>query len=132
MVVVEEIGDVAMTFTESGTWCAATDEKTRFRNVFRWSRGGKRNLRLEHLRFGEHRPVYLFDLALAAEQQWRSVSPHVCGEDRYTAEMLIGDDRITLRWSVTGPRKMELIEYTYQTSVSPEVLPEGVPPTTLG
>ncbi len=83
------------------------------------ARGGKANgwtgtgSGLEHLRFGEDHPVYLFDLALAGEREWRSVSPHLCREDCYSAVLIVGDDNIVLRWSVNGPRKQETIEYVY-------------------
>ena len=70
-------------------------------------------MRLEHLRFGEDHPVYLFDLGPAGEREWRSVSPHLCGEDCYAAVLTVRDDGIVLRWSVDGPRKQEAIEYTY-------------------
>jgi hypothetical protein len=57
--------------------------------------------------------VYLFDLAPAGQGVWQSVAPHACGEDCYAAELRVHDQRLTMRWSVTGPRKQEEIEYTY-------------------
>jgi hypothetical protein len=111
-VVVEQAGGGAITFTESGTWTVQDGREIRFHNVFRWSKVEDR-LRLEHLRFGVDQPVYLFDLAPAGDRVWRSVSPHLCREDCYTADMRILDHCIILRWSVTGPRKQEVIEYTY-------------------
>ena len=70
---------------------------------------GGDTLRLEHLRFGEDRPVYLFDLAPAGDRGWRSVSPHLCSEDCYAAVLLVRDNGILLRWSIDGPRKKETI-----------------------
>jgi hypothetical protein len=99
-------------FTEAGLWRPEGGRELRFRNVFRWSAVGEA-LRLEHLRFGVARPVFLFDLAVVAEGRWRSVSPHLCSEDCYAADMHVHGDRITVEWSVTGPRKQELTAYTY-------------------
>src|SRR5262245_24697285 len=75
-VVVQLAGDKAITFTESGSWQPEGGRELRFRNVYRWTLVGDL-LRLEHLRFGEDRPVYLFDLEPAGERQWRSVAPHL-------------------------------------------------------
>ena len=111
-VVVRSAGDDAITYTESGSWRPERGRGLRFRNVFRWSKA-EDGLRLEHLRFGEGHPVYLFDLAPAEDGQWRSVSPHVCSEDCYAATLLVLDDRVVLRWSIDGPRKQEQVEYTY-------------------
>lgn len=113
-VVVEPAGDGAITFTESGVWRPVGRRDIRFSNVFRWSQVGNR-LRLEHLRFGVDRPVYLFDLAPAGDREWSSVSPHLCSEDCYSAVLLVRDDGIVLRWSIDGPRKQEVIEYLYST-----------------
>ena len=110
-VVVEAIGDDVQTFTESGTWQTEAGREFRFHNVYRWTQA-KPTLRLEHLRFGVDHPVYLFDLAQTGDREWRSVSPHLCSEDRYSAVLLVGDS-LTLRWEVIGPTKQEVIEYDY-------------------
>jgi hypothetical protein len=112
MVVVESAGEGVITFAESGFWRPEGGRDIRFHNVFRWSKAGEA-IRLEHLRFGADRPVYLFDLAPAADGEWRSVSPHLCSEDCYAAAMRIQEDKIVLRWSVIGPQKNEEIEYVY-------------------
>ena len=110
-VVVEAFGDDVQTFTESGTWHTEAGRELRFHNVYRWTRTDP-TLRLEHLRFGIDHPVYLFDLAQTGDGEWRSVSPHLCGEDRYSAVLLVGNS-LTLRWEVVGPTKQEVIEYDY-------------------
>ena len=110
---VREAGDGAMTFHEQGFWRPEGGERDiRFRNVYRWTPVGDL-LRLEHLRFGADRPVFLFDLAHAGEGEWRSASPHLCRDDCYAAVLLVRDEGIVLRWSIDGPRKKESIEYTY-------------------
>ncbi len=110
---VQVAGHAVMTFHEQGNWRpAASEREIRFTNIFRWTRTGE-VLRLEHLRFGEANPVFLFDLAQVSEMEWRSASPHVCSEDCYSAVLLVGVDGIVLKWTIDGPRKKEAIEYHY-------------------
>jgi hypothetical protein len=111
-VVVEQPSPNCLTFAEAGVWrpdCGGNG--IRFHNVFRWTLLGAA-IRLEHLRFGEDHPVYLFDIA-PMEGQWRSISPHQCSDDCYSAELTVHGDAIILRWSITGPKKQEEIEYHY-------------------
>jgi hypothetical protein len=111
---VREAGDGVMTFHEQGLWRPeGGDQEIRFHNVYRWTLASGL-LRLEHLRFGEGHPVYLFDLAPAGDREWRSVSPHLCSEDCYAAVLLLREDSILVQWSIDGPRKRETIEYDYR------------------
>lgn len=111
-VVVHSSSAGTITFTESGVWRPEGGRDLRFHNVFRWS-VVEELLRLEHLRFGEAHPVYLFDLAPVGDEEWRSVSPHVCREDCYAAGLTLQEGYILLRWVIDGPRKQETIEYNY-------------------
>jgi hypothetical protein len=116
---VREASDGRLTFHEQGDWRPeAGGGAVRFRNVYRWTRVGAL-LRLEHLRFGEGHPVYLFDLEPAGEQEWRSVSPHLCREDCYAAVLLVRDGGLGLRWSIDGPGKQEVIEHLYAANDAP-------------
>ena len=104
-----------ITFAETGTWVSAAGRKLNFSNVYRWSLNkSSRQIRLEHLRFGPSNPLYLFDLEPLSECSWKSVSPHVCRDDRYSATMIILPDEIELSWTITGPKKDDTIEYTYR------------------
>ena len=109
---VREAGDGVVIWHEQGTWRGDDGRESRFGNVYRWKLAGDL-LRLEHLRQGEANPVHLLDLAQAGEREWRPVCPHQCRDDRYSAVLVVHDDRILLRWEVTGPRKRESIEYVY-------------------
>jgi hypothetical protein len=110
---VRKAGEVVLMFHEQGTWRPENSEREiRFHNVYRWTLMGDR-LRLEHLRFGEANPVFVFDLARFDEGEWRSASPHLCREDCYSAVLLVRDIGFVLRWSIDGPRKQETIEYLY-------------------
>ncbi|HEX7077444.1 MAG TPA: DUF6314 family protein [Candidatus Eisenbacteria bacterium] len=115
-VVVDSPSVAALTFTETGTWRPVAGAETRFHNVLRWRRVESGRIRLEHLRFGESRPVFLFDLALDATGSWRSVEPHVCGEDRYSADARVWEWGLHLRWEIAGPRKQAWIDYEYRAS----------------
>ena len=112
-VVVAAPVDSVLTFTESGSWQPPEGRSLRFSNIFRWSRINAGLIRLEHLRFGADHPVYLFDLVSKMNGAWTSVSPHVCEQDCYAAELRLREAGLGLRWMVTGPKKQECIEYSY-------------------
>jgi hypothetical protein len=99
-------------FDESGTWCQDGGKTMRFTNVFRWTRMDNQ-LRLEHLRFGPDKPVFLFDMAPDAEGVWRETAPHPCRDDCYSATLQIRQNKILVKWSVNGPKRDETIDYIY-------------------
>ncbi len=100
-------------FYESGTWEPLNGGRIAFRNVFRWQHLNSNIIRLEHLRYGPDRPVFLFDLTRGSDGVWMSQDPHLCREDRYSAWLQVVGAEVSLRWSVTGPRKEEAIDYRY-------------------
>lgn len=116
-VTVETPAPMVLLFRESGIWRPAGGRDLRFHNVYRWSYQDEA-LRLEHLRFGEEHPVYLFDLAPDSDGSWVSVTPHLCREDTYTARLRREGDRLFLAWTVLGPEKNEEIQYTYSSAQS--------------
>lgn len=109
---VQEPSSDVLLFVEKGVWETQAGMSLRFNNTFRWSRLGDL-LRLEHLRFGEANPVFLFDMALANDGQWRAVRPHECKDDLYEALLEVGVRQITVSWSIDGPKKQERICYVY-------------------
>jgi hypothetical protein len=112
---VQSVDSNTMLFHEDGKWKPATGKELTFTNVYRWTALlESQSLRLEHLRFGQNHPVYLFDLKQADEVTWRSVEPHVCRDDLYKAIMKLGGESVTLEWSIEGPTKSENIYYSYQ------------------
>lgn len=113
-VTVEAPAPEVITFTEAGNWRAPSGTEFAFNNVFRWSLTGPEQVRLEHLRFGPDNPVVLFDVAPTDGGGWAPVSPHVCVKDCYDAELRVLADGVWVGWTVTGPKKRERIEYTYQ------------------
>lgn len=111
-VTVLEPAEGVIVFEEAGRWRSLAQVERRFRNVFRWSVVGA-HLRLEHLRFGTTRPVFLFDLCPQSSGEWREISPHQCGKDRYTACLRLVGDQVQVSWQIQGPRKQESIDYVY-------------------
>jgi hypothetical protein len=105
--------EFVLTFTEAGKWLPEVGREIRFSNVYRWSLLGPGSVRLEHLRFGPEHPILLFDMALASSGVWSSVSPHLCREDCYSAELRQQEAGMLLRWAIAGPKKSESIEYIY-------------------
>jgi hypothetical protein len=107
----ESIGFV---FAESGIWHPAglTARVIKFTNTFRWTMVDNR-IRLEHLRFGADKPVFLFDLVRVHEETWRDSTPHQCSDDSYSALLTTRGDQLSVAWSIRGPRKCEQIDYIY-------------------
>ena len=99
-------------FHESGYFRQNDGQETRFSNVFRWTKIGDR-LRLEHLRFGEKCPVFLFDMTQETDGVWREVLPHPCRKDCYRATLPAENKIVFMRWRVEGEARDEIIDYTY-------------------
>ena len=116
-VAIESPSAQVVIFNESGTSRLTSGRELRFTNVYRWSLVGQRVVRLEHLRFGQNRPVYLFDLAPEDESTWASVTPHHCRDDLYSVRLELGQDAVSLLWMIVGPGKREEIECVYSLRV---------------
>lgn len=105
----------SMLFHENGLWSPQEGTSLQFTNVFRWtSLPDESRLRLEHLRFGNAHPVYLFELEQTGETVWKSIEPHVCSEDLYTASLRLENKTLHLDWTVKGVTKNEHIAYLYR------------------
>jgi hypothetical protein len=112
---VQAPSEETLVYREQGQWKSAAGTSFAFTNSYRWTRYSSSGLlSLEHLRFGDERPVSLFELAAAGEGEWRSTAAHVCSEDCYSAVMTFGDGFVHLEWNVSGPNKSEVISYLYR------------------
>jgi hypothetical protein len=111
---VEQPSEDILIFHEWGEWESTAGKRFRFSNTYRWIKASPQSVRLEHLRFGADQPVFLFELAPADDDAWKSVSPHVCSEDCYTAELHLTGGGFNLRWTVAGAEKQESIAYEYR------------------
>lgn len=112
-VAIAEPAERVLTFSESGQWLPEIGQQTRFTNVFRWTIISAECIRLEHLRFGPNRPVLLFEMVPSSSGVCCSVTPHVCQEDCYSAELRQQEWGLTLDWTISGATKSERIEYRY-------------------
>lgn len=112
---VESIDDQTLLFHEAGNWSPPEGKSLLFSNVYRWCAfPEQKQLRLEHLRFGNANPVYLFDLQQTAGDHWDSIEPHVCSEDLYTATLRLENETLHLDWTIKGKTKNERISYLYE------------------
>lgn len=106
--------DHVIIFNETGSWTSKEGREFAFTNTFRWTLDQFQHLiMLEHLRFGEHKPVFLFQLAQVDEETLESVSSYVCKEDSYLGQVKCNDHFIRLNWRILGPKKNEEIDYLY-------------------
>src|SRR5947209_8377991 len=112
---VEKVEPGVILFHERGAWTPEEGRQSTFTNVFRWTADPDGHfIRLEHLRFGQDHPVYLFDLVAVDEGVLESSEPHVCQEDLYAARLEFDEQAVHLRWTINGPKKAETISYTYR------------------
>jgi len=113
-VTVTTIDNSTIIFTEHGKWTTDSGLELVFDNTYRWTLiEDAGTVRLEHLRFGPNRPVFLLDLVPTNNVIYKSVSPHCCGTDSYTAIMEFKNDLIYVRWHIEGPGKDADICYIY-------------------
>jgi len=100
-------------FEEEGEWISLDKSICKFRNVYLWSFRECLRFRLAHLRYGPVRPVHLVDFAAISRDTWRCVSPYLCGDDSYAAQMNYSNNKLTLSWRISGPTKRMLVDYSY-------------------
>lgn len=112
-VVVETAGHTVL-FTERGRWTPEGGGELTFKNIFRWMlKPDQQWIGLEHLRFGEDHPVFLFDLHVVGEGELEAVEPHMCVNDRYTGRLILKKKGFEMTWQIQGPAKDEQIWYRY-------------------
>lgn len=73
-------------------------------------------IRLHHERFGSEHAVWLFDLIEDPKHSDGLISqaPHPCGDDRYSARLVLDDEGFSMSWKIEGPRKNEHLHYRYR------------------
>jgi hypothetical protein len=103
-----------LTFHEKGSWVSQDNRPMDFSNVFRWTLKPEAGvIALEHLRFGAHHPVFLFELVPVDVNLMESVDSHVCQGDTYFGHVRCDKHFIQFNWRVIGPKKNEEIDYLY-------------------
>jgi len=113
-VVLETPRDGQLIYREKGSWQGLENQEFCFRNSFRWTRNRLDGmLTLEHLRFGDHNPVFLFHLVPAGGEYLESLHAHLCGQDTYFGQLEIKESVIDLTWRILGPKKNDEVKYSY-------------------
>ncbi|MHC4143823.1 MAG: DUF6314 family protein [Planctomycetota bacterium] len=111
-VTIAVIDSSTVTFTERGRWDFG--KQLNFSNCYRWTLAEDAGIiRLEHLRFGPGKPVFLLDLAAIDASTLESISPHHCGADFYRASVKLGRDALYLHWRIKGLKKDAEIDCIY-------------------
>lgn len=114
-VVAQKKEEGVITFFEKGKWTGVhSKEQVAYTNLFRWSLNpSSGEITLGHLRFGTKHPVILLTLAQVEKHLYKSLHPHECKEDTYTASVLFDDHFVHLHWRVIGPKKNEHLAIVY-------------------
>jgi uncharacterized protein DUF6314 len=104
----------SLIFQESGTWHGEGERPHNYCSSFRWTLNRLDKLiSLEHLRLGEHNPIFLFHLVPSEDNRLESLTPHLCGEDSYFGWLKYTPLFIQMNFKTIGPKKNEEIEYIY-------------------
>lgn len=101
-------------WSEQGFWKPPTGKKIPFTNTYYWKSLPNKKMEIGHLRLGKDQPVKLVEIYLTeTENKWKSLSPHLCGEDTYAAEVKLLERSMLLCWDIRGPIKRQVLRYTY-------------------
>jgi hypothetical protein len=111
---VKQEGERSLIFIEQGSWSGEQEQTHNYYNSFRWTwNPHELMLSLEHLRRGEHQPVFLFHLAPNDTYDLQSLHSHQCGEDSYFGWLKYSPLFLQLKFKTMGPKKNEEIECIY-------------------
>jgi hypothetical protein len=101
-------------FHERGSWNSEENKRFDFSNVFRWTlKADDGAITLEHLRFGNQNPVFLFSLIPTDSHTLESLESHTCNQDSYFGQLRCDKHFIQFNWRIIGPKKNEEIDYLY-------------------
>jgi len=98
---------------ELGKWVNNYGQRVVSKNIFKWSALNDSILKLEHLRFGEEKPLFLVNFYNEKNYLWKSLEPHICGQDIYNAELDIFPTNIKLEWKINTPKHTYTIVSKY-------------------
>lgn len=112
-ILVNQFNDTSIITEESGDWINNIGQKVASKNIYRWTAYNNSILRLEHLRFGEKKPIFLVDFYNEKNNLWKSLNPHICKNDKYSAQVLILPTTIKLLWNIETPKNNYSIISTY-------------------
>lgn len=113
-VIVKKPSENVLVFQEKGSWMEGEMPIGSFSNSFRFTLDLPSLLiTLEHLRYGENNPVFLFHLTFAGKHSLASASEHLCDQDSYLGHLTFASKGILFQWRVIGPQKNHFFSYHY-------------------
>ena len=112
-VTVSESQPGTLVFQEQGAWDRPSGSIS-FNNKIAWTLvPDTGNILCSHLRYGDDKPEYLAEFAESTDLCWLGIKPYLCADDRYEGSLELGTATLTLTWSVTGPKKSQVISCIY-------------------
>lgn len=112
-VTVETVDNSTIIFNELITRDNGTEIIMNSKNIYRWTFLPSGNIKLEHLRFGTDKPVFLVELSQTEKNIWKSIEPHNCNNDLYYAELDLSSEKPVLYWAVKGPAENYSLKTVY-------------------
>ncbi len=113
----ELLDEDACYIKEEGFFVLPGGKRLEMHNEWLWKKEGE-SIALSHVRRGRDNPVLLFVLERSLDCEWKMISnPHICGEDIYKATVVVKIDGFDISWSVSGPKKDEVLSYIYRRSL---------------
>ena len=107
-------GPASLDWEESGTWESKSGRPVSFQNRLRWTLDlAENSLGLSHLRQGIDHPAWLCEFVPVTDGAMRAREPHRCGDDTYSAELLVEPTSLVVQWRVEGPRKDQRLVHRY-------------------
>lgn len=98
-------------FTEQGYYLTSHHKKIKTNNKLHFQHN-ELDLKISHLRY--QKPVSLVELRNANNGYWLTINPYLCGQDNYTAELMLTPKGFILNWNIIGPHKNERLNYQYR------------------
>ncbi len=120
---IENCSDNKIIWREKGIWNQGQSEQGQsgqgpggleFSNIYRWAQTDSVEFLLEHLRYGDDRPVKLVTIRTAEKGLWKCVDPYRCGQDIYRLEVKVSPDELILYWQIKGPNKNHYSTISYR------------------
>lgn len=97
-------------FTEQGYYSTPHHQKIKTNNKLHFQNNGL-DLKVSHFRY--QKPVSLVELRNENNGDWLTIKPYLCGQDNYTAELMLTPNGFILNWHIIGPHKNERLNYQY-------------------
>jgi len=105
--------DSSIITEELGDWVNNYGQKVNSKNIYKWIAHNNSILKLEHLRFGEKKPIFLVNFYNEKNNLWKSLKPYICEKDLYHAELVVAPTNIKLTWNIETLKNTYSITSTY-------------------